>query len=181
MMRRLMISFILTALISIANVRGQCTNCTSDQGCCMSLAQKEWSCCVGQPLALNDQENTPWNFNMQINYDVYVWGCSSSNMDPLQKYTNVSCLLDGRWSLDRLNFQLKSIPTNELKFIVAEYTMKNSQPEKVVFQADSQWALTLPVDRNVKPDIYDELKFSYGSFNYTYYFGYGPYPHCPRC
>ncbi len=59
--------------------------------------------------------------------------------------------------------------------------MKNGQPENITFQADSQWALTVPVDKNEQAGIYDKIQFNYGGFNYTYYFGYGPYPHCPRC
>jgi hypothetical protein len=171
----------LILLISIPTILGQCTFCTRDQGCCMGRMHGQWSCCAGQAQTLSNELPAPWNFDLQISYDAYVWDCSPSTVDPTQKYTNISCLLDGRWSLDRLTFQLKSIPSNELKSIVGEYTMKNRQPEKVAFQADSQWALTVPVDKDAAPGIYDKIQFDYGGFNYTYYFGYGPYPHCPRC
>jgi hypothetical protein len=181
MTNHLIIALSLIVLVSITNVLGQCTFCTRDQGCCMGHMHGQWYCCAGQTLTFDLQETTPWNFDLQINYDVYVWGCGPSTNDPAQKYTNVSCILDGRWSLDHLTFQLKSIPSSELKSITGEYTMKNSQPQNVTFQADSQWALTVPVDKNVKPDLYDKIQFNYGGFNYTYYFGYGPYPHCPRC
>ncbi|CAF3818419.1 unnamed protein product [Rotaria sordida] len=87
----------------------------------------------------------------------------------------------GRWSLNHLTFQLRSILFSELKIIIDEYTMKNNQTEKIAFQADSQWILTLPVDGNQQPGIYDKIQFNYARFNYTYYFGYDSYPHCPRC
>ncbi|CAF1116483.1 unnamed protein product [Rotaria sordida] len=87
-------------------------------------------------MTLNNQQTTPWNFNLQINYDFYVWDY-------------------GRWSLNHLTFQLRSIPSSKLKIIIDEYTMKNNQTEKIAFQADSQWALTLPVDGNQQPGIYD--------------------------
>ncbi|CAF3472217.1 unnamed protein product [Rotaria socialis] len=181
MTHRLLIVLSIATLISIENVRGQCTDCTRDQGCCMGLMRGQWSCCAGIGSNLNNQQTTPWNFNLQISYDVYVWNCGSSTVDPLQQYTNVSCILDGRWSLNQLTFQLRSVPSNDMKTIIGKYTMKNKQSEKIAFQADSQWALTLPVDSNAKPGIYDEIEFNYAGFNYTYYFGYGPYPHCPRC
>lgn len=171
----------VTLLISIVNVCAQCNDCARDQGCCMGNTHNQWNCCAGESLTLNNQQPTPWNFNLQIRYDVYVWDCGSSNSDPSQKYTNVSCLLDGRWSLNKLTFQLRSIPSSQLKQIVGKYTMRNKQPETVAFQSDSQWALTLPVDGDAKPGIYDKIEFNYSGFNYTYYFGYGPYPHCPRC
>ncbi|CAF1246650.1 unnamed protein product [Rotaria sordida] len=76
-------------------------------------------------------------------------------MDPSQKYTNISCILDGRWSLNHLTFQLRSIPSSKLKIIIGEYTMKNNQTEKIAFQADSQWTLILSVDGNQQPGIYD--------------------------
>ncbi|CAF4723334.1 unnamed protein product, partial [Rotaria sp. Silwood2] len=145
----------LIILISITNILGQCPDCLRDQGCCMGRTRSEWYCCIGQPLTLNNQQTTPWNFDLQINYDVYVWDCSSSNMDPLQKHTNVSCILDGRWSLNHLTFQLRSIPSSELKTIIGEYTMKNNQPAVIAFQADSQWAWTRPVGRNQQAGSYE--------------------------
>jgi hypothetical protein len=177
----IIISFIL--LISIANICGQCTDCAADQGCCMGHMHGQWRCCAGQTLNLNN-EKTPWNFNLQIKYTDYGWDCSASNRDPTQKYTNVSCILDGRWSLNRLTFQLRSIPSDKLTSIIGEYRMKDAQPEKIVFQADSQWGVTLPVHKNEQPGvfaIYDTIQFNYGGFNYTYSFGYGPMPTCPRC
>lgn len=167
--------------VSITNVLGQCEMCAPNQGCCMGRMHGQWNCCGGRVLTSENQESTPWNFDLQIKYDVYVWDCSPSTVDPAQQYTNVSCLLDGRWSLNRLTFQLRTLPSNELKTIPVQYTMKNSQPQQVAFEADSQWALSVSVDKNEKAGIYDKVEFKYGGFNYTYYFGYGPYPHCPRC
>ncbi|CAF1103959.1 unnamed protein product [Rotaria sordida] len=102
-------------------------------------------------------------------------------MDPSQKYANISCILDGRWSLNHLTFQLRSISSSKLKIIIGEYTMKNNRTGKIAFLADSQWTLILSVDGNQQPGIYDKIQFDYAGFNYTYYFGYGSYPHCPRC
>lgn len=182
MTRQMIIALGLILLVSIANVIGQCPICAPNQGCCMGRMHGQWYCCgVRSVLLADSQEATAWNFDLQINYDAYVWDCSPSNADPAQKYTNVSCLLDGRWSLDRLTFQLRAIPSNELKTIAGEYTMQNGSAQEIAFEADSQWALTLPVDRAAQPGIYDKVQFDYGGFNYTYYFGYGPYPHCPRC
>ncbi len=182
MTNQFIIVFGLIVLVSITSVLGQCTFCAPRQGCCMGHMHGQWYCCGAQTLLLNDQEKTPWNFNVQIKYDVYVWDCSPATIDPAQKYTNISCVLDGRWSLSNLTFQLQAIPSSELKTITGEYTMKNSPPQKIAFQADDRWALTVPVDRNDQiPGIYDKIQFNYGGFNYTYHFGYGPYPHCPRC
>jgi hypothetical protein len=181
MANHFIIGLTLIILLSISNVLTQCTGCTRSQGCCMGHMHGQWYCCAGSAQTLNSQQTEAWNFDLQINYDVYTWGCGASTVDPAKKYTDVSCILDGRWSLDHLTFQLKSIPSSELKSIAGDYTMKNGQTEKVAFLADSQWALTVPVDKNEKPDIYDKIQFNYGGFNYTYHFGYGPYPHCPRC
>ena len=137
---------------------------------------------TSQNVVPNTQETTPWNFDLHISYEnTYVWDCSPSTNDPTQKYTNVSCLLDGRWSLDHLTFQLRAIPSSELKSITGQYTKKNSEPQEINFEADLQWALTVSVSADEGKGIYDQVEFNYGGFNYTYYFGYGPYPHCPRC
>ena len=182
MVHQIIILFALIVSLSISHVIGQCTICAPNQGCCMGRMHGQWSCCgIRSVSALKGEEATPWNFDLHIKYDVYEWDCSPSNNDPTQQYTNVSCLLDGRWSLDQLTFQLRAIPSTELKIIPGEYTMKNNSTEKIAFQADSQWALTLTVDKNIQSAIYDKIQFSYAGFNYTYYFGYGPYPHCPRC
>lgn len=181
---RITIVLVLIGLIAVTNIFGQCTICAPNQGCCMGRMHGQWSCCGIQSIpALGGEEDeaTPWNFDLQIKYDVYAWDCSPSNSDPTQQYTNVSCLLDGRWSLDQLTFQLRAIPSTVLKVLPGEYTMKDNSTRKIAFQADSQWALTVPVDKNTKPAIYDQIEFNYNGFNYTYYFGYGPYPHCPRC
>jgi hypothetical protein len=181
MANHFIVAFSLIVLLSITNVLGQCQICAPNQGCCMGHMHGQWYCCGPRALTLDIQEATPWNFDLEINYEGYVWDCSASTLDSAKQYTNVSCILDGRWSLDHLTFQLKAIPSTELKSIPGEYTMKNSQPQKIAFEAASQWALTVPVDKNEKPDIYDKIQFNYGGFNYTYYFGYGPYPICPRC
>jgi len=181
MANHFIIAFSLIVIVSVTNVLGQCSMCAPRQGCCMGHIHGEWYCCGSQALTLDNQEATAWNFGLQINYEGYVWDCTPSTIEPAKKYTNVSCILDGRWSVDHLTFQLKAIPT-ELTSITGEYTMKNSQPQQVAFEAASQWALTVPVDKNQQqPGLYDKIQFDYAGFNYTYYFGYGADPICPRC
>ena len=173
-------------ILHLTDVLGQCQFCARGQGCCRNQVPNQWHCCAGSdavPLAPQETP-APWNFGMQIKYDVYVWNCNPSTSDPAQLNTNVSCILDGRWSLDRLTFQLTSLPSNDLVSIEGEYTMKDTPTTTIRFEAASQWALAVPVDRNQSPgqwNIYDTLRFSYKEYNYTYSFGYGPMPHCPRC
>ncbi|UJR14280.1 hypothetical protein I4U23_001270 [Adineta vaga] len=152
----LIISFLTT--LSLPYIYAQCRYCSNDHTCCLDQLSKQWSCCS----ILNQ---TRWNFNLQIKYDNYVWDCTPSNSDPTQTFTNLSCILDGRRSLSGLTFQLRTIPSNGLHIVVGEYTMKNRQLEKIAFQADSQWALTVTVDRNEQAGIYDKIQFNYGGFN----------------
>ncbi|CAF1594187.1 unnamed protein product, partial [Didymodactylos carnosus] len=129
----------------------------------------QWSCCGPHLAAVAATDAAPWNFKMDINYDAYVWDCSPSTNYPDQLYTNVSCLLTGSWSLDRITFQLTAIPAN-LPALMATYTMKNQKPETVMFSAEGNWAATVPVNRNSNPGSYninDKLEFSYGGRNYT--------------
>ncbi|CAF0975903.1 unnamed protein product [Didymodactylos carnosus] len=150
--------------------------CLPSQGCCMGHMHGQWSCC-GPPHRLAFTTAEPWNFNMTIKYDVYVWDCSSTIS------TNVSCILSGRWSLDQITFQLTAIPPN-ITFILAKYSMKNARAEWVSFSPQSNWSVTVPVNRNLNPGEYninDELQFRYNDNAYAYYFGYGRNPHCPRC
>ena len=132
----------------------------------------------------SETEPVPWNFRMMIKYDVYAWECTPSNNNPMEKNTNVSCLLDGRWSLNQLTFQLTAIPTTGITSIDGTYTMKDGEQRSVQFRPNSQWAVTVPVDPNWQPGLWninDKLSFQYGGSTYTFYFGYGPTPHCPRC
>jgi len=139
--------------------------------------------CVNQVLSRTITQNTTaWDFGLKISYEnTYVWDCTPSTNDPSQKATNVTCLLTGQWSLDHLTFLLTSIPSPELEPIHGNYTMKNGLTQLITFDAASQWSVALPVDTNKGRDIYDRIQFNYLGYDYSYYFGYGLSPHCPRC